>query len=119
MRQGCHVGLFEAKFAKFGLFLDGCPRNFVEVIKYSDFFKSLGLFIGWPFFSKSSKIQNLAFFKTEFGLFQLQAAGNPGMQQQGTRRPAAGPRHGMEGMGLGFSSIQFFISFHTRQYNLC
>ena len=78
INQGCQVGLFEAKFANFGGFLDGCPRNFVEVIKYLAFFKSLGLLNGWPF-SKSlfSKVQNLAFFKTEFGLVQLQAPGNP------------------------------------------
>ena len=31
-----------------------------------------------------SKIQNLAFFKTKFGLFQLQAAGNPGTDAQCT-----------------------------------
>ena len=37
--QGCQVGLFQAKFAKFGLLLDGWPRNFVEVIKYLAFFK--------------------------------------------------------------------------------
>ena len=39
------------------------------------------------FFSKSlfSKIQNLIFFKTEFGLFQLQAPGNPGHRHSGGR----------------------------------
>ena len=36
------------------------------------------LVFGLFFQSLFSQIQNLAFFKTEFGLFQLQAPGNPG-----------------------------------------
>ena len=40
------------------------------------------------FFQKLfSKIQNLAFFKTEFSLFQLQAAGNPGPGSWGWEHP--------------------------------
>ena len=54
------LGIFENLLSSWSLF---------QVYAYLVF----GLFSKGLF----SKIQNLAFFKTEFGLFQLQAPGNP------------------------------------------
>ena len=64
LSQGCQVGLFEDKHDKFGLFLNSWPRNLLS---------------SWPFCQKVYLVKSKIwpFFKTEFGLFQLQAPGNP------------------------------------------
>ena len=58
---------------------DVWPRNFWEFIKYSWPFVQVYAYLVFGLFFKSLfiKIQNLALFKTEFDLFQLQVPGNP------------------------------------------
>ena len=72
--QSCQIGLFEAKNNKFCPFLIGWPQSFLIFIKYSwPFFKSIDVYI------IRSKI--FPFLKQSLTFFQLQAAGNPGVDQ--------------------------------------
>ena len=51
-------------------------KKFLRI--YSGFILSLGFFmVGLFFIHLFCKFQNLSFFKTEFGVFKLQAPGNP------------------------------------------
>ena len=65
--------IVRAKNGKFGHFLNVWHRNLENLLSSWTFFLSPGLFSVWPFFSKSlfSKIENLAFLKADFGLFQF------------------------------------------------
>ena len=62
-RQGCQVGLFEAKYNKFGLFLMFGLGIFENLLSSWPFFQVYA-YLEFGLFSKSlfSKIQNLAFF---------------------------------------------------------
>ena len=63
--QGCQVGLFEAKYDKFGLFLTVGLEIFLKLLSSWPLL-SLGLFNGWPFFPKAYlvKCKIWPFFKT-------------------------------------------------------
>ena len=70
LHQGCQVWPFQGQ-KKLVFFLIGWPRNFLELLSSWPFLKSLYKF------KLSNK--NISFFKPEFGIFQLQAPGNPGL----------------------------------------
>ena len=81
-RQGCQVGPFRGSIVHIFPFFKSRPRNFCEFLSSWVFFKvqaylTVGLFLKCLF-----SIKNLAFFKTKFGLFQLQAHGSPGRRCQ-------------------------------------
>ena len=71
LNQGCQVWPFQIN--KFGPFLTGWPRNL-------RIFKVVGLFLVYR--SLYSKIQDFSFLRTEFGIFQSQAPGNPDLKNQ-------------------------------------
>ena len=63
---------------KFGLFCIDWPRNFTKFIKHLAFKKI--------YRSLYSKIKTFSVFKTEFGIFQLQAPGHPAPGNPGDNR---------------------------------
>ena len=63
------VGLFEAKNNQFDLFLIDWPRNLLEFIMQLAFLK--------VYRSLYNKIKIFPFLKQRFGIFQIQAPGNP------------------------------------------